>query len=61
MEKYPQTCSWCEKEGIVTIVGYTSIEGSNRICDRHAREMEEQVAAIMAQRRSVGIQGELSL
>ena len=37
---YPVECAWCRTErGVQCIVGWSTIEGSHSICERHATEL----------------------
>lgn len=37
---YPVECAWCRTErGVQSIVGWSTIEGSHSICERHATEL----------------------
>ena len=38
-DRYPILCAWCEREGKRTVVGWSTVEGSHGICERHEREL----------------------
>lgn len=40
---YPVLCSWCHAEGIRNRTGWSTVEGSSRICERHAQQMRAEV------------------
>lgn len=48
--RFPVFCPWCLAEGRSAISGWSSIKGTSRICERHDREMKNEIAVI-AQRR----------
>lgn len=37
--KYPVLCAGCEKEGIRTVVNWSTVPNSHGACPRHVREM----------------------
>lgn len=37
--EYPVYCSWCEREGIRTVVGTCEVEHSSGCCPMHARRL----------------------
>ena len=44
----PKLCAWCLNEGVETIIGWTSCEGENGICDRHIKEERDRAVRISA-------------
>lgn len=53
-QTYPVLCAWCEAEGVRTVLGYASVEGSHGICPRHAEGLREQ-----ARRYAKAIEGDV--
>jgi hypothetical protein len=41
--RFPMTCPWCDKEGVYTVVGYTTVEGSSGICEVHHAKMRREI------------------
>jgi len=49
MKRYPVKCAWCEKEGWVTVLYWSTVKGSHGICQYHQSEMKAEVAQLCSE------------
>jgi len=45
---HPVYCAWCQAEGIKTIVGWSTIEGSHGVCKYHFKQVLREADHVQA-------------
>lgn len=41
--RFPVLCSWCQEEGVRTVIRMSEVEDSSGICDVHTAEMLAEI------------------